>query len=197
MNKPTTLLLAAAALLGALAGARAASAQADVNPPVPNVMLLVDSSGSMEYKSSSEEFPACDPEAASSSNEKSRWIELAEVLTGSINDYKCHEVDRNSAAFKAEYMLGVTPPADFQYVNPYHRPLSGTCAIGPGTMGTNAYDFPSTALTFHQYDNTGSPCTNFSQQNDGILDAFSTRVRFGLMTFDTDPFEGTGVIPMV
>ena len=31
----------------------------DVNPQMPNVLLLVDTSGSMEYKTSSPAFPAC------------------------------------------------------------------------------------------------------------------------------------------
>lgn len=185
-------LTAMTALLGALGLSRHAAAQTDVNPPLPNVMLLVDSSGSMEYKSSSSAFPTCDPTGAVPS-EKSRWIELVEVLSGSIQDYRCNAVDRSSSLFRNEYALGGVDPADYQYKNTYHRPLSGDCTPGPGTLPANAYDFPSTAIKFHRYDDLLQSCSTFQQTNDGLLDAFMSRVRFGLMTFDTQPHPGTGV----
>src|SRR6187401_3327666 len=76
----------------------------ELSTPQPNVMLLVDTSGSMEYLSSSTEFPACDPTSNDDDdNEKSRWIELVEVLTGTIKDYRCAAVDRRSSAFRNEY----------------------------------------------------------------------------------------------
>ena len=70
MTKRTYLVLAAAAT--ATAGTRPLAAQSDVNPPAPNVLLLVDTSGSMEYKSSAQSFPTCNPGGTGS--EKSRWI---------------------------------------------------------------------------------------------------------------------------
>src|SRR5687767_4045666 len=114
-------------------------------------MLLVDSSGSMEYKSSTASFPTCDP-LGNTTSEKSRWIELIEVLSGGIQDYRCESVDRSSDPFKSEYSLLGTLPADYQYTSPYHRPLSGTCTPGPGTLPTNAYDYPANAIRFHPYN---------------------------------------------
>jgi len=187
-----------------LSYAQRSSAQADTNPQMPNVLLLVDTSGSMEYKSSSNTFPACrydsnglvaSPPAAS---EKSRWTDLVEVLTGSIVNYDCQTIDRGSLAFKNEYKVSgsnlATSPYDFLYSNPYHRPMSGGCVAGPGSLNpANKADFPANAFNYHTYNNTASSCT-FLQQPDGILDSFQSLVRFGLMTFDTDPSPDQGEI---
>jgi type IV pilus assembly protein PilY1 len=109
------------------------------------------------------------------------------VLTGSISDYECQRLDRNSAAFKTEYALGGSNPYDFLYANPYHRPVSNGCVTGPGTLDpTNKALFPSSAIKYHPFDNTNASCV-FKQSADGILDAFMPDVRFGLMTFDTEP----------
>ncbi len=193
MKTLNRIWLAAAAFGGLSSVAGAALAQSDVNPPLPNVMLLVDSSGSMEYKASSANFPTCDPTGVVPS-EKSRWLDLVEVLTGSVQNYRCYSEPRDSSAFKTEYSLGGTAPYDYQYFNPYHRPLSGTCTPGPNqaSLSGNAYAFPANAILFHEYNNLSTACTNFTQANDGLLDAFKDRVRFGLMTFDSLPDAGTG-----
>lgn len=185
-------LLGAGSLLVPLLAAGRARAQADVTPPPPNVLLLVDTSGSMDYKTSSNTFPACHfsgsttTATAAEASERSRWIDLVEVLTGSINRYDCQRIDRNSAAFKTEYAIGTSNPYDFLYPNPYNRPVSGQCVAGPGTLDPNPALFPATAIKFHQYNDTGIGC-GFDQATDGILDAFEPDVRFGLMTFDTEP----------
>src|SRR5450432_1625589 len=161
--------LARLAALASLALPSLAAAQADVNPQMPNVLLLVDTSGSMEYKTSSNTFPVCkydingpipSPPAVP---EKSRWTDLVEVLTGSITDYDCESIDRASATFKNEYKItGSTlpnSPYDFLYPNPYHRPLSGTCAPGPGTISpTNPADFPANSFNYHPYNNVNASC---------------------------------------
>jgi type IV pilus assembly protein PilY1 len=192
MRRLEKSLTAIGLFAAALGLSRQSAAQADVNPPMPNVMLLVDSSGSMEYKSSSAQFPSCNPGGATPS-ERSRWVELVEVLGGSIQDYRCQAVDRNSQAFKQEYSLSGVPPADLAYINPYHRPLSGNCTPGPGTLPANPYEYPSGAIRYHHYGDPLQTCASFQQSSDGLLDAFQSRVRFGLMTFDTDPHPGTGV----
>ncbi|MEO8917794.1 MAG: hypothetical protein ABI488_10230 [Polyangiaceae bacterium] len=69
--------------------------------------------------------------------------------------------------------------------------MSGTCVPGPGTLGANPAAFPSTAFNYHQYNNAGTSCA-FGQTPDGILDAFQSGIRFGLMTFDTDPSPDQG-----
>ena len=184
-------LLGTTSLLALTLSSGRALAQADISPPPPNVLLLVDTSGSMDYKTSSNSFPACHYTGAvttAATSERSRWIDLVEVLTGSINNYDCQRLDRSSALFKNEYALGGVNPYDFLYTNPYNRPASNGCVAGPGTLDpTNKALFPPGAIKFHPFDNTLATCNNFSQSSDGILDAFLPDVRFGLMTFDTEP----------
>lgn len=172
-----------------------ARAQTDLDPPLPNVMLLVDSSGSMEYKLDGSGFPACYPDGSQAS-EKSRWIDLVEVLTGAIQNYRCQAVDRSSAAFVTDYDMNGSDagrPADYLYENPYHRPMSGECVAVPGTINpSQPYAFPDTAIAYREYDAPSSSCT-FSQTQNGILDAYASQVRFGLMTFDTLTDAATGI----
>jgi type IV pilus assembly protein PilY1 len=174
-----------AALLLAPGPARAQQEAADIAPPPPNILLLVDTSGSMDYKTASTSFPTCGYSGTNTTgqaNEKSRWIELVEVLTGSINQYKCQKLDRNGVVFKNEY----STPYDYLYPNPYHRPVSGTCVAGPGTLAANPALFPPTAIKYHPITDINATC-NFQQATDGVLDSFVDDVRFGLMTFDTEP----------
>ncbi len=177
----------------ALSPGHALAQGVDVSPPAPDVLLLVDTSGSMDYKTSGNVFPKCHfadsaatGPALAEQSERSRWIDLVEVLTGSIAHYDCQRVDRNSATFKSEYKLGGVNPYDFLYPNPYNRPVSTECVAGPGTLGATPSAFPSTAINYHKYNDTGLGCS-FEQASDGILDAFKPDVRFGLMTFDTEP----------
>lgn len=191
MTRRLQRLFSALAGLAVTAASARAGAQVDVNPPLPNIMLLVDTSASMEYKSGGSDLPICDPTGTDS--ERSRWIDAVEVLTGTISDYRCQTVNRSSAAFRTEYALGTLPPPDYQSLMDYHRPLSGTCTPGPGVLPSpNAFDYPAGAIRYHDYTNLNTPCTTFSQANDGILDNFLTLIRFGLMTFDTRADAGTG-----
>lgn len=185
-------LFGAGSLLALCLAPGRAHAQADVKPPPPNILLLVDTSGSMDYKTGSNAFPTCKYAGTTSSatpSERSRWVDLVEVLTGSIPKYECQRLDRNSSGFRNEYALGAAEPYDFLYSNPYHRPVSDDCVAGPGTLGATAAAFPVGAIKYHQVDNTLANCT-FEQASDGILDAFAEDVRFGLMTFDTEPRPG-------
>lgn len=201
-------------LLGVIAFAvRPASAQSDINFAAPNVLLLVDTSGSMEYlptsatQTSQVASAICDPTAAKRADgkDKSRWINVVEVLGGSIPNYHCQTISRGSVVAGNpfdEFKLSATQrPPDFGYPIAYHRPINGTCVRGPG-----AYDpshpfapldissFPtnrSKSFADHAYNSTSSACT-FTQNNDGIISAFEGHVRFGLMTFDTSTNQGAG-----
>lgn len=163
----------------------------------PNVLFIVDTSGSMEYLTGVEEAdgkrvePICDPHTDGVS-QKSRWIDLIEVLGGTIGNYRCETVDRRSQAFFDEYTLpsNVLPP-DANYRTAYHRPMSGACRIGPGTItSTNLFDFapPSYRSIFDSSDCSAT----FVQAGDGLIDAMTSIVRFGLMTLDPLPDAGTG-----
>lgn len=198
--------IAAVGLASVALDAGAQSEGPDVVQTEPNVLLLVDNSGSMELKSSSDQYPVCDPTnpntATSTPNEKSRWIDLQEVLTGTVNNYSCYAEPRDlSANFKLEFSLSPTDlPYDLGYPFPYHRPLSSGCAPGPGILppATTPYAYPVGGITYRPFQggaiSLGSTPCPYSQTADGLLDAFDGSIRFGLMTFDPRTDPGTGVV---
>jgi type IV pilus assembly protein PilY1 len=181
-----------------------ANAQIDTNPPLQNVMLLVDTSGSMEFAVDGSKVTCDQVDSSLSSTEpkgastKSRWTQLVEVLTGDVQDYSCLAQDRAGAAFRAEYKLGSADAYDFNYHLPYHRILSGTslagqCTVGPGIADTNPFSWGTTPFRFHRWNDPNTLCTNFLQSSTGLLDSYRDRIRFGLMTFDTSIDAGTGL----
>jgi type IV pilus assembly protein PilY1 len=180
--------------------ALARAQDAEVDPKAPNVLLLVDTSGSMEYMVGVDSvtqkpvYPTCTP--TGTGTQRSRWIDLLEVLGGTIQNYHCQQIDRSSSSFKTEYSLQPTnlTPIDYEYRNYYHRPMSGECVYGPDMAAnpTNAFSWVDPKQ--HKYNDTAGSCTSpFLQDGDGILTTFGSVARFGLMTFDTLPDANTGV----
>jgi type IV pilus assembly protein PilY1 len=170
-----------------------AGAQADLNPPLPNVLLLVDTSGSMEYKIDGTPV-TCNPGNTANVNDKSRWTNLVEVLTGTIDNYSCQTINRldSGVGFRTGEYAWAGDPYDFRYPIPYHRPLANGCAAGPGIQNTNPFIYPTAGgINYHNYSGSGA-CTFSQPGNDGVLDNFQDSVRFALMTFDTSPDPGTG-----
>ncbi|WP_437800876.1 hypothetical protein [Sorangium sp. So ce693] len=178
--------MSSAATLGLIAG-RARAQAMDVEPPLPNVLLLVDTSGSMEKTVAGGE-PDCNPGTPPASEAlKSRWTKLVESLTGPIQNFSCVAQPRTGAAFVNEFSLGGEPPYDRNYYVPFHRMISGHCTKGPGAT----YDL----VGEHRWDNAATPCTTpFAQLNSGLLDVYQDRIRFSLMTFDTLPDASTGLL---
>lgn len=126
------------------------------NRPLPNVLLLVDSSGSMERMPdnslpSQNRNPAnppsftfvsgptnqCQPGVASNPN---RWGMLLQAMTGNLQPFfSCAEVNRSTPAFQNEFKINNVNAYDYQYFLPYHRPLAGNgapnaCAFAPYTL---------------------------------------------------------------
>jgi len=182
----------------------------------PNVLLLVDTSGSMEYLPGKAAFPECSLASgglpATANDQKSRWIELQQALVGQPVDstsgaalaYKCFKQSRSTSQFRDEFGLDGRPPYDFDFTNPFHRILGpGNCVFGVNQTqystlvltGGNAFSWPQPNTYFpyfHPYNATGTTCTGFDFTG-GILDFYKSSVRFGLMTFDSDPVASTGV----
>ncbi len=160
----------------------------DVAPPLPNVLLLTDTSGSMEY-----EVDGTLPDAASvcssTGSYKSRWINLIEALTGTINGYGCFSHDREDSVFISEFELpGPVAPYDQGYFLPYHRATSNGCMYTPGNLATNPLAWDPNPFDFRDTSGLGAACgTAWDQQRDGLLDTYRDRVRFGLFTFDAKP----------
>jgi type IV pilus assembly protein PilY1 len=197
MNEVMKKFLAAVSAVAVLVTPASVSAQIDIDPPAPNVLLLVDSSGSMERMVDGT-LPVCTPGTATPQN---KWTTLLTVLTGVINEQSCQDLKRLSSAFKAEYSINGVAPYDESYVLSHYRPLSkdnnGTpCALGPGVLPPSwlTWPVPSSAFKIHPYNDPLVPCGSgaFRPSYDGILDVFGDRARFGLMTFDGSPESYTG-----
>ena len=242
MRRRPNALLSAATLLGVGVATAPAVAQVDIAPPKSNVLLLIDSSGSMEYQSgfnqSGEDvYPHCDPTDTNTAddattilpcpndekiyrsgtaidcrpNERSRWIDLVEVLTGDIINYRCEALARTAGTFQSIYEINGLTPYDIGYSNPYHRPISffeppsassEMCVPAPGSYPATVsapYGGPMTdaSVVWRPLGSPNSLCSSQSetdfQVDNGLLDIFASRVRFGLMTFDTLQDPGTGV----
>jgi type IV pilus assembly protein PilY1 len=166
--------MAAAAVLSGVLLPSEASAQSDVRLIRPNVLIMLDTSGSMEWRNGvandqcfggdggscnrcvlpgGAEVAQCSP-LCPADQQKNRWITALEVLTGDILNYSCRELPRNSAT---------AYPYDYNYPIPYHEPLSG-----------------------------GLPLSHAGAQQatNGLLDTYIERLRFGFMSFDNDYCDG-------
>lgn len=142
-----SLALAGAPLLALLFAADVARAQqVDTNPPLPNVMLLIDNSGSMERMIDGN-TPETDANAGTPSGTNScncvdngpdraptcnwtattpapnRWNILQQALSGSLtNGFNCIAMPRTtSSAFGTEYEINRLQPYDANYYLPFHR----------------------------------------------------------------------------
>lgn len=144
MNKALIVSLAGVLASALTAGSALAQTDPDIRNIRPMVMLLVDTSGSMERMPGGTDapLPMCSG-TASGTNQHNRWTTVLEALTGSwpSTSFYCNATPRNTASFVGQ--------PDYQYFLPYHRPPLGV-----------------------------------GQLNDGVLDVYLDRIKFGLMTFD-------------
>jgi type IV pilus assembly protein PilY1 len=251
---------AAVALMAAAGGARAQ--QTDTNPPLPNVLLLIDNSGSMERMidgSTPETDPSTStPKTSSGFNGcacqdqgpgkaplcpdwtkgntvsapvANRWNTVQTALTGSLqNGFNCVAMPRTpGSTFDKEYQINGSA-YDINYFMPVHRlvshdPSGIACVVAPGGlpgatlgqqqggtgavsgMGGAASDFPAGAIVAREYGllpglpgtvactttGTQGAVAGFLQYPDGAITTMRDLMRFGMMTFDSDPDPGTGV----
>lgn len=170
-------LVGSAILLAALVTTSMAAAQMDVAPPLPNVLILLDTSGSMERLAdgtdpsrtavSAKQITTTTP----STTVKTRWINALEVLTGPIKNYSIIQMPRDATNhFVEEYSLGAAnPPADQGFYLPHFRPLSGpltangACTLAPHSskswpapLAASPNRFPWTMSDFGARYYTGS-----------------------------------------
>lgn len=129
------------------------------NPALPEVMLVVDTSQSMQYKVGADVAPDC----SLTTPEKSRWISVREMLAGTFAAYTC----------KAE-ALPVHPD---QLVPPVQKVGSPTCI--PGVQHT--LSDPWTAKPVAQY---GQPVGDFSWKKNGHFSNLA-EVKLQASEFDT------------
>lgn len=215
------LTLAIIAGLGAVSSAASAQ-QIDVAPPLPNVMLLLDTSGSME-KNIDGSDSVCNPVGTASS--PNRWGQAIQSLTGSVSPhYECVKMSRASGTpFEDEYTINGNTPYDSGYYLPFSRPSALTssnqaCVVtpiglpgastpngvgktSPKALGGAATDFDGAigsrvlGISFGNVTGVTSTSCTFQQLTNGALDNARDLLRFGLMTFDPDVLPGIGVVP--
>jgi type IV pilus assembly protein PilY1 len=176
----------------------AARAQSDVTPALPNVLILLDSSGSME-RFPNATLPTVGPWATS--GEKTRWIQALEVLGGALENYKLLNEPRSKGTdFETEYALG-SGPYDLEYSLSHYRPLSNDCAIGPSLTKTWPADWTTWGTSSFGFRKWGGSAlgaigscgvTDIRGDGLGILDTYRDQARFALMTFDTNTSSLTG-----
>jgi type IV pilus assembly protein PilY1 len=149
-----------AAGLGTASFALRASAlaqQVDTNPPLPNVLLMIDNSGSMERMidgtiPEANAGNACncvDNSGLLSCNwaqppRKNRWNSVQLALTGSLtNGFNCVAMSRaTGSTFVNEYQINSVTPYDTNYYLTYHRMvandkstgMSVPCVVAPGSL---------------------------------------------------------------
>jgi type IV pilus assembly protein PilY1 len=108
-------ILAASLLVALLASGGTAAAQApDIRNIRPHVMLLVDTSGSMERKPncicSTPACLECLPLCSAGSYEENRWALVAQALTGEFSPYECNSDTRIGGIYSGEYDEGYFLP---------------------------------------------------------------------------------------
>lgn len=124
----------------------------------PIVLLLLDSSGSMEYDTESPgveigdaddflEPPTCSPVEGESG--RSRFIVAVEVLTGNFDHYYCEEVDRSTSG------SGPCPREDCPYPVPHIQPFGDQASDGLIDRSIESFKFG--VMTF---DVKSSPAVN-------------------------------------
>ncbi len=150
----------------------------------PNVLMLVDNSGSMSRMPDSS-LPCAAPPCTTST--KNRWQSVVDVLGGPLTGALSVSLDRSQAAFKGLYGSSVYDASygipHFLYGSP--TSVSKMCTYLPAS-GTSAnlfeFDFVAGAK--------GSACTPAQSGYDGssgFFAALTNKARIGMMMFDSDP----------
>jgi type IV pilus assembly protein PilY1 len=162
------------------------------NVPLPNVLLLLDTSGSFENMidgntpETAGENGTCVPGSASIPN---RWGTAVQALTGSIQPYySCASMNRSSTGFFNQYAIstsggvgGLKAPYDTGYYLPFHRPISVDSTSGtavncmytpnalPGAAGGGVGNGPTGAPSAtSSTDCSGTACTALDFPADAI-----------------------------
>lgn len=112
--------------------------------PKPLLMLVIDTSGSMEWKpdcvctthACEECLPACNGDPAT--DEKNRWAEMLEALTGTWDSFECTAIDRDAEEFTF----------DFGYQIPHHRLPVGSVQNADGALDRRLSDVRFGLATF-------------------------------------------------
>ncbi len=202
MRRTHKLLIGSASGAAALLSTGVAGAQlSDLQQPLPNVLLILDTSGSMEYKADGTLPLASECQPLDANSVLTRWQTVVEVLGGTIQNRGCYVEDRGTGAFVNEFGRGSNDPYDYQYHLPFHRAVSNGCMATPGLDPAAIHNWGTDPFRYRPYNGPyqNGRCDGtvageqWVQDPDGILDIYRDRVRFALTTFDSHPDDDTGI----
>ena len=158
--------------------------------PLPNVLLLVDNSGSMERVPSTGNTPvSCVPGTAANADSINRWAMLLQALTGNFQPYySCEKLNRTGDPFVSRYRIGGIgsagkDPYDKDYFLPYHQPVTGSgadaCVItpwhlpgaAPGSgVGPNGLGYSSASIHADSYPDDAMIAYKRALLGNGVVD---------------------------
>ncbi len=167
--------LAGLGMVVAVGGSESAWAQAsDTSPNLPNVLLVIDTSGAMVPQPDGT-LPSC----GGGNDDRSNWALVVEALTGTLQKYNCIDGGR----VRSNSCLPMQNPDSFTYSAPSDWPTNN----GPPEK--------SDPVAFMRGPGYAAHCkykkNEWDQSNDGIIDAFNRQIRFGLMTSDLGHLRDT------
>jgi type IV pilus assembly protein PilY1 len=197
----SAVVLAGLVGIAAASPANAQVIEAGVNS-TPSVLLLLDTSGSMEWLDEEDSYPLCltspteypiyNVPCASNGNcadglycstqsnrcefYRSRNHEALEALTGTIQNYYPACDNRDSDPSRIDQQPS-SPPQGIRH--------SIACSYTLGyTLAQSCYRLPTGTLATNS-DGQAIPPTGFRQRNDGLLDLYGPLLTFGFMSFDS------------
>jgi len=104
------------------------------------VLLLVDTSGSMEWKSSGDVSPTCDPDQSEHVDHDADREEPLDRARRNAHrhgrNYSCYanNATRRRISRKSSSSARPTFPTISATTDAYHRPMSSQCVPGPGAL---------------------------------------------------------------
>lgn len=187
-------------VLGVSQRADAQSAAADIKIKKPNALLLLDTSGSMRQA-----LDGTNNYTLAADGKKARWTVLTETLTGTINNLQVDSAGSIVSSGKCEPVANLDKKI-LKSLLAYGETGSASGAAGPFTWPmVNGNPKDKDAIAFCENDdsrcwsisgwNSANKCRQaapgdpyvtgeFSQVEDGLIDIYKDKIRFGMASFD-------------
>ncbi|MFO0553125.1 MAG: hypothetical protein U0271_32355 [Polyangiaceae bacterium] len=167
---------------------RDAHAQAtDIKVKKPDVLLLLDTSGSMMWSLDGSNSFSC----TGATPKKGRWTTLVEVLTGTVKNLKCDQstpVESNTCRPYPSWHTDITTALtndDYSWPvrngNPKDDGPVGFCKPHSGTNYVRCYD----KAQWNSAKLCRQKAGEWEQSADGLLDTYSKTIRFAVASFDS------------
>jgi len=168
-----------------------ADAATDIKVKKPNVLLLLDTSGSMAWSLDGSNDYSCN---TATNAKKPRWTVLLETLTGTVNNLTCYN-NKGSYIMAASNTCRPYPnlnPAVTSGLNsdPFTWPRRNGTAKDSDAVSfcgptSNSYSRCTGATSWNQASHCVEGPGGWDQKNDGLIDTYANKLRFGVASFDS------------